>query len=63
MMALPEFSKSTVVREFDAPIVIEEVPISHDIEPGAILEDVVVFWTHALRPSRRVKRDRETRSA
>ena len=36
-MALPEFSKSAVVREFGAPIVTEEVPIPHDIEPGAIL--------------------------
>ncbi len=36
-MALPEFSRSAVVREFGAPIAIEEVPIPREIEPGAIL--------------------------
>jgi threonine dehydrogenase-like Zn-dependent dehydrogenase len=36
-MALPEFSKSAVVRAFGAPIAIEEVPVPREIEPGAIL--------------------------
>jgi threonine dehydrogenase-like Zn-dependent dehydrogenase len=36
-MALPEFSKSAVVRHFGAPIGIEEVPVPREIEPGAIL--------------------------
>jgi D-arabinose 1-dehydrogenase-like Zn-dependent alcohol dehydrogenase len=36
-LALPEFSKSAVVREFGAPIGIEEVPVPREIEPGAIL--------------------------
>jgi D-arabinose 1-dehydrogenase-like Zn-dependent alcohol dehydrogenase len=36
-MTLPEFSKSAVVRQFGAPISIEEVPVPREIEPGAIL--------------------------
>jgi threonine dehydrogenase-like Zn-dependent dehydrogenase len=36
-MALPEFSRSAVVRTFGEPIRIEEVPIPRVIEPGAIL--------------------------
>ncbi|HUA63930.1 MAG TPA: zinc-binding dehydrogenase [Verrucomicrobiae bacterium] len=33
----PEFSRAAVVRQFAAPIAIEEVPIPREIEPGAIL--------------------------
>ena len=36
-MALPEFSRSAVIRTFGDPIRIEEVPIPREIEPGAIL--------------------------
>jgi D-arabinose 1-dehydrogenase-like Zn-dependent alcohol dehydrogenase len=36
-MAIPEFSKSAVVRKFGAPIGIEEVPVPREIEDGAIL--------------------------
>jgi D-arabinose 1-dehydrogenase-like Zn-dependent alcohol dehydrogenase len=39
-MALPEFSRSAVVRSFGAPILIEEVPIPREIEPGAILTQI-----------------------
>jgi len=39
-MALPEFSRSAVVRTFGAPIGIEEVPIPREIEPGAILTKI-----------------------
>lgn len=36
-MAIPDSSRAAVVREFGAPIGIEEVPIPREIEPGAIL--------------------------
>ena len=36
-MTSPAVSKAAVVREFKAPIQIEEVPIPNELEPGAIL--------------------------
>src|SRR5262245_33278307 len=36
-MPTPTVSKAAVVRNFKAPIQIEEVPIPNSIEPGAIL--------------------------
>ena len=36
-MTSPTVSKAAVVREFKAPIQIEEVPIPSELEPGAIL--------------------------
>ena len=40
MNALPSFSKAAVIREFRAPIAIEEVPVPREIEPGAILTKI-----------------------
>ena len=37
MSAIPSSSKAAVVREFGAPVGIEEVRIPKEIEPGAIL--------------------------
>ena len=37
MATLPRFSKAAIVREFGAPLCIEEVPVPQQLEPGAIL--------------------------
>ena len=37
MIALPSLSRAAVIREFRAPIAIEEVPVPSEIEPGGIL--------------------------
>ncbi|PYB78863.1 alcohol dehydrogenase [Pseudomonas sp. LB-090624] len=37
MTSLPEFSRAAVLREFKAPLVIEEVPVPRLVEPGAAL--------------------------
>lgn len=37
MSSLPTSSRAAVVREFQAPIAIEEIPVPREIEPGAIL--------------------------
>jgi threonine dehydrogenase-like Zn-dependent dehydrogenase len=36
-MSLPTVSRAAVVRAFQAPIVIEEVPVPQELEPGSIL--------------------------
>ena len=37
MSALPEFARAAVLREFKAPLRIEEVPVPREVEPGAAL--------------------------
>lgn len=37
MLTYPKTSRAAVIRDFRAPIRIEEVPVPQDIEPGAIL--------------------------
>ncbi|WDR03495.1 zinc-binding dehydrogenase [Devosia algicola] len=37
MATIPNTSRAAVLRAFDKPIVIEDVPVPSDIEPGAIL--------------------------
>ncbi|MEZ0603798.1 zinc-binding dehydrogenase [Paraburkholderia sp. IW21] len=37
MTAVPEFSRAAVLREFKAPLRIEEVPVPRETEPGAAL--------------------------
>ncbi|OZI37393.1 alcohol dehydrogenase [Bordetella genomosp. 10] len=37
MTAFPEFSRAAVLREFKAPLAIEDVPIPRDVEPSAAL--------------------------
>src|SRR3954453_789832 len=37
MMRFPSSSRAAVVREFKAPVCIEEVPIPKELEPGTIL--------------------------
>src|ERR1700694_5327668 len=39
-MVLPKQSKAAVLREFRAPLTIEEVPVPQEIEAGAILTKV-----------------------
>jgi hypothetical protein len=40
MSARPLISRAAIVRAFRAPIAIEDVPVPHEVEPGAILFDL-----------------------
>ncbi|MDP4022974.1 zinc-binding dehydrogenase [Methylobacterium sp. NEAU 140] len=40
MKGIPEFSRAAVLRQFKAPVCIEEVPIPRELEPGALLTKI-----------------------
>lgn len=40
MTGIPEFSRAAVLRQFKAPVCVEEVPIPKALEPGAILTKI-----------------------